>query len=425
VTTPSGSPLTTTSQIKDWGELTNLGPDVLIFDATVTGGSPTISINPEVDGDFASTIAAGDAVSGTGVPAGTTVTSVSETTAELSNDATVTGNPNLRITTASSLGVGQGMPIGVPIRIMGIPTSSDSASTFALFANSGAGAAGGCASGMDRDAGSDPNPATATAGNAGPHIASENDSEQISQYADGDFPGPDFVDEAIEEATTLYVESNGVFNTNPYAAAVTVDGTSYSANKLTENGVEPTAANLLQNEYPTATTLSNVYRTDTVRASTAGLLNWICDGNANFSKKLDDRTGMNFDTELTTTISSVFGFPRLTDTSIAPAISTPADGQPAPNTSCAAQLAVTSTSGGDSITLSAGGNFPLDIYNEGGLVGGANVGLVSADFPAGTYVVSGAGTSTLTLSANATASGSASAVFSGVPGVTSVGSSQT
>ena len=54
----------------------------------------------------------------------------------------------------------------------------------------------------------------------------------------------------------------------------------------------------------------------------------------------------------------------------------------------------------------------------------ANVGVVSADFPAGTYVVSGAGTSTLTLSQAATATGSASAVFTGVPAVTSVGSSQ-
>jgi hypothetical protein len=86
---------------------------------------------------------------------------------------------------------------------------------------------------------------------------------------------------------------------------------------------------------------------------------------------------------------------------------------------------VTSTSGSDTITLTAGGNFPVDIYNEGGLVGGANVGIVSANFPAGTYVVSGAGTSTLTLSADATASGSTATVFSGVPGVTSVGNTQT
>jgi len=71
-------------------------------------------------------------------------------------------------------------------------------------------------------------------------------------------------------------------------------------------------------------------------------------------------------------------------------------------------------------------NFPVDIVNSGGLVGGGNVGVSDADFPSGTYVVSGAGTATLTLSQNATASGTAVATsFSGVPGVTSVASGQT
>jgi hypothetical protein len=85
---------------------------------------------------------------------------------------------------------------------------------------------------------------------------------------------------------------------------------------------------------------------------------------------------------------------------------------------------VSATSGSKTITL-ASGNFPPDIVNAGGLVGGANVGVVSADFPAGTTVVSGAGTSTLTLSQNATATSNASAVFTGVPAVTAVGNSQT
>jgi hypothetical protein len=425
-TTPPGSPATSTSQITDWGALTNLGPDLLIYDATVTSGSPDISLNPDVDGDFASTVASGDAVSGTGIPSGTTITASSGSTAVLSNDATVSGTPNLRVTTSGKLTVGQGMPIGIPVRIMGVTMSSDVGSTFALYANSGGGtASGGCASGMNPNAASDPNPVTATGGNMGPHIALENDSDQIDEFAVTDFSSPDYVDQAIEAATTLYVESNGVFNTNPYSAAVTIDGTSYSGSKLTEDGYSTAVPNLLQNRYPTAITLFNVYRTDIVRASTAGFLNWICDANTNFTKGLDHSSGVNFDTELTNVISTVYGFPRLTDTSAAPAIATPADGQPAPNNSCAASLAVTSTSGSDTITLTAGGNFPVDIYNEGGLVGGANVGIVSANFPAGTYVVSGAGTSTLTLSADATASGSTATVFSGVPGVTSVGNTQT
>ena len=67
------------------------------------------------------------------------------------------------------------------------------------------------------------------------------------------------------------------------------------------------------------------------------------------------------------------------------------------------------------------GTFPPDIVNAGGLVGGGNVAITSANFPAGTTVVSGAGTSTLTLSNNATATGTGVAtVFGGVPPVTSV-----
>jgi hypothetical protein len=309
---------------------------------------------------------------------------------------------------------------------MGITTSSDVESTFARYANSGGGTtSGGCASSMDANAADDPNPNTATGGNAGAHVASQNDSNQIDQYAIGDFPSPDYIDQAIEAATTLYVESNGFVNTSPYAGAVTIDGTSFSGTKVEENGATPTTASLLQNTYPTAMTLFNDFMTNTVRASTGGFLNWICDGDTNFEKGVDDSTGENFDVELSTLISTTHGFPRLTDTSAAPAIATPADGQPAPNTTCAASFTVTSSSGSDTITLTAGGDFPVDIYNEGGLVGGANVGIVSPDFPAGTYVVSGAGSPTLTLSADATTSGSATTVFSGVPGVTSVGNPQT
>ena len=61
--------------------------------------------------------------------------------------------------------------------------------------------------------------------------------------------------------------------------------------------------------------------------------------------------------------------------------------------------------------------------SAGGLVGGGNVGISNANFPAGTTVVSGGGTSTLTLSNNATATGTGVAtVFAGVPAVTTVAS---
>jgi hypothetical protein len=411
---------TGSTRITDWGQLTNLGPNIDLANVTETSGSPTISglLGP------ASDLASGDAISGSGIPSGTTVSSASGSTLTLSASATASGTVDLSVTLASALAAGTGYQIGIPIRVMGINTAAGIESTFASFAESGV-SGGGCASSMNTNDASDPNPVTDTGTNATPHVALQNNSDQVDEFAIGDFPSPDYVDQAIEATTTLLVESNGVVNTNPYAGGVTIDGTTYSGTKVEENSTSPTTASLLQNTYPTAITLFNVFLTNSVRASTGGFLNWICDGDTNFAKGLDNSTGLNFDAELSTLISTTYGFPRLTDESSSPSISTPADGVPAPNNTCAASLAVTASSGSDTVTLTAGGNFPADIYNAGGLVGGANVGIVSADFPAGTYVVSGAGTTTLTLSQNATASGSANTVFSGVPGVTSVGNPQT
>ncbi len=88
----------------------------------------------------------------------------------------------MRITTASSLAVGQGVPIGVPIRLMGVNTASGTEATFASYAESGV-SGGGCASNMNTNAASDPNPVTATGTNATAHIALENNSDQIDQFA--------------------------------------------------------------------------------------------------------------------------------------------------------------------------------------------------------------------------------------------------
>jgi hypothetical protein len=408
------------TRITDWGQLTNLGPNVDLADVTETSGSPTISNLPGGE----SALASGDAVSGTGIPSGTTISSVGASTITLSNSATASGTVDLSATIPSALAVGAGVPIGIPIRIVGVNTASGTESTFASYAESGV-ATGGCSSNMNTDDAGDPNPVTDTGDNATAHVALENNSDQLDEFARGDFPNPDYADQAIEVATSLYIESNGVINTNPYAGASTIDGTSYAAQKVQENGESPTTSTLLTNNYPTARTLFNIYLSNTVRASTGGFLNWICDSNTNFSKGLDNSTGLNFDSELGTLISTTFGFPRLTDESTAPAISTPADNIAAPNNSCAASLSVNTTSGSNTITL-ASGTFPPDIVNAGGLVGGGNVGVTGTDFPSGTTVVSGAGTSTLTLSqaATATATG-ATAVFSGVPAVTAVANPQT
>jgi hypothetical protein len=411
---------TGSTRITDWGQLTNLGPNVDLANVTETSGSSTIS--NLVGGESA--LASGDAVSGTGIPSGTTISSVGTTTITLSNSATASGTVDLSVTIPSALAVGAGVPIGIPIRIVGVNTASGTESTFASYAESGV-SGGGCSSNMNTDDASDPNPVTATGDNSTPHVALENNSDQLDEFARGDFPNPDYADQAIEVATSLYIESNGVINTNPYAGASTINGTSYAAQKVAENGLSPTTSSLLTNNYPTARTLFNIYNSNTVRASTGGFLNWICDSNTNFSKGLDNSSGLNFDTELGTLISTTFGFPRLTDESSAPSISTPADGIAAPNNSCAASLSVNTTSGSNTITL-ASGTFPPDIVNAGGLVGGGSVGVTGTDFPAGTTVVSGAGTSTLTLSAGATATDTGTAaVFSGVPAVTAVANPQT
>lgn len=407
------------SRITDWGSLTNLGPNLEVQNVSLTSGSTSATIT----GTFPSTVASGDAISGSGIPSGTTVSSVSGGSLTLSNAATATSTVNVRITTSGSLAVGQGMPIGVPMRIMGVNTNSGTEATWASYAESGV-SGGGCSSNMDTNAASDPNPVTATGDNATPHIGLENNSAQLAQFAAGDFPSPDFVDQAIEVETSLYIESNGVYNTNPYAAATTINGVTYSGVKVGENGKTTTTANLLTNQYPTARTLFNIYNSNTVRASAGGFMNWICDSNTNFSKGVDNSTGKNFDTELTTTIGTVFGFPRLTDESAAATIATPADNVPAPNNSCAASMAVNTTSGSNQITL-ASGTFPPDIVSAGQLVGGGSVGITNANFPSGTTVVSGAGTSTLTLSQNATATGTGvSTTFAGVPSVTAVANSQ-
>jgi hypothetical protein len=237
--------------------------------------------------------------------------------------------------------VGNGTPIGIPIRILGVNPASGTVATFAGFAESGV-SGGGCASNTNTNAAADPNSATAPSPNS-PHVALENNASQIGDFAAKDFPG-DLPDQAVEAATSLYYESNGVLNTVPYSASVPIGTTSSAVSKINLNGKAASTGFIFSNAYPTARTLYNIYRTDTVRASTAGFLNWICDSQTAIQKGKDNSTGLNFDTELTTLIGS-FGFTRLTDTTGVAATATPADGLSAPNTTCASGLNSGSTAG--------------------------------------------------------------------------------
>ena len=228
--------------------------------------------------------------------------------------------------------VGNGAPIGIPVRIMGVNPTSGTNATFTGFIN---GTASTTCANSNTNAANDPNPVTAPTPNSA-HVALENNTSQVGDFAVSDFPG-DTASQAVEVATTLYYASNGVLNTVPYSGSVTVGASTYTASKITENGVGPTTPRILGNTYPTARVLWNIYKSDTIRASAGAFLNWICDSNTNFQKQKDNSTGLNFDTEVGNDISA-FGFIRLTDTSAVPGVSTPADGIAAPNTTCASGL---------------------------------------------------------------------------------------
>ncbi len=235
--------------------------------------------------------------------------------------------------------VGNGAPIGIPIRIMGVNPSSGTESTFTGFINGTATTT--CAT-TNGNAANDPNSATAPTPNSA-HVALENNTSQVGSFAASDFPG-DLASQAVEVATTLYYGSNGVLSTVPYSASVTIGTSTITASKVSENGLSVSTTRILQNQYATARTLYNIYKTDTVRASVGAYLDWICDSNNNFTKGKDNSTGLNFDTEVGSIITG-FGFIRLTDLSSVPSVSTPADGIAAPNTTCASGLNGGATAG--------------------------------------------------------------------------------
>ena len=99
---------------------------------------------------------------------------------------------------------------------------------------------------------------------------------------------------------------------------------------MTANGVVPTTGNpatcspgqlnctLINNLFPIARTLYNIYRTDTVRASTADFLNWICDSNNAYTKGIDQNTGQNYNNEITAALQTTYGFIRLNTQSASP-----------------------------------------------------------------------------------------------------------
>jgi hypothetical protein len=337
------------TRITDWGQLTNLGPNLAVVNVTLNG-----TTTATVTGSFPAAVAAGQAVTDRSTPgniaAGTTVSSVSGGTLTLSPAATGSGTDTLSINIGSALPADTGAPIGLPVRIQGVNSASGTTATFSGFAESGV-SGGGCPTDANINAANNPSvPGSAK------HIALENNASQVSDFAANDFPG-DVPSQAVEVGTTLYFMSNGVYTSSTYSAAASVNGVSVPAVKLSMNTKSTTTPNVLNNIYPTSRTLFNVYRTDTVRASAGGFFNWVCDSNTAIAKGKDNSTGKNFDAELTSLIGS-FGFIRLTDTSTVASTPNPADGVVGGgvNTSCASGLNGGSTAGNGTPVVTAVGN---------------------------------------------------------------------
>jgi hypothetical protein len=367
-----------TGTIKDWGQLTNLGGTttthlLAVVGVTVSntgpGGDAVLTLPASATTAFPVTtfpsfIQSPGGASGADIASGSTVVSGAGTnTITLSAPATTTGGPTTVDFKSTAQAAGSGLPYGLPIRVIGVNTASGTEATFQGFANfpTNPSSGGACASQVPA-AGVvevDPNGATNSGDNSGGHTALENNASQIALFDSTDFPitgsgdTNDAANQAIELATTLYFESNGVFNTNPHSAQadITFNGTTtaFSASQVPENGLTPTTQRLLINTYPTARTLFNIYQTSSVRASTAGFLNWICDSNTYFQKQNDTTTGSNYDGELNNIIGGQYGFIRLTDQSVETS-GTPNTFFTAPDGSCGVE-ATGSLSNGNTLVI--------------------------------------------------------------------------
>ena len=161
------------TRITDWGQLTNLGPNLEVVNVT-ENGTTTVTVS----GSFPASVAVGQTVTGPNIPAGTTVASVSGGTLTLSQAATGSStSATLTFAIGSKLAVGSGAPIGLPVRIMGMNPASGTLATDAAFNESGV-SGGGCVGTTNLNAAVDPNPATAPSPNS-PHISLENNGSQV------------------------------------------------------------------------------------------------------------------------------------------------------------------------------------------------------------------------------------------------------
>jgi hypothetical protein len=305
---------------------------------------------------------------------------------------------------------GDGAPIGVPIRVIGVNTGSGTLSTFYSFAQSGitggtncTGAAPlGSSSNVDANAASGQNPQTNQGVTNNLEIAVENDVNQVGDFASANWAdnsgvtsstNGDAADQAIDIATSLYFESLGVYSTNPNAQVTNIEipsnataglipsgqpGT-FLASQMSANGTKILVGSETTNAYAMDRTMFNAFNTNSLKASVGGFLNWLCDANSDFQKGQDRINGGNFDTDLTNLIQGQFGFSRLSDITPELAVGSQtvsgdniADNR---NGTCAANLGVSSTGGvgANTITLNAAPPGPVQVGWPVSVPAGSNV----------------------------------------------------
>ena len=217
-------------------------------------------------------------------------------------------------------------------------------------------------------------------------VAVENDVNQVGDFAAANWAGvapagagnADAADQAIDIATSLYFESLGVYSTNPNAQVSSIEiptgdtsgglngqpGT-FLANPMMANGTQASLVNELQNNYAMARTLFNALDTASIRASTAGFTNWLCDANSAFQKGRNVLSGGNYNTDLTNLILGQYGFQRLTDVTSELSVTKTnalADGIAGNNNGyCQGNLAISSTGGVGTNTITLAANAPATV----------------------------------------------------------------
>jgi hypothetical protein len=392
------------SQITDWGNLSNVGPTFEILNVSLTSGSETATI----PGTFPSTIVTGDTITGPDIPASTTVNGAPTngnptSTLQLSQPASNTATDTVKITATGTwagaappgtgtlptgaVPAGYGSPIGVPIRIIGVNLGSGTAAAWNGFTFGNVGGTGNCSGKTlyNETAAQGANPQNPQGPTGNTEIALENDASQIGDFANANWGGNDAADQSVDIATSLYYMGRGAYNTNPNSSVASLElnsGVSVGSNptafteyELNANNVAASGPTQLSNAYPVARTLFNVFKTDTVRASVGGYLNWLCDTNSvsyksgsttyTFNGAIQKGTnhvdGGNYDTDLSNIIVNQYGFTRLTDLTpeLNGSVIKTANNVVNPNASCMGNLTIAST-GTNTITI-AGGSVPASV----------------------------------------------------------------